>query len=244
VHFASNVFSLPLKTNDNPRGVYSEHEMFVLMAVIFTCIFSDLDPTKSFPLRQVSHTLAQQLGQLVEADVKSVSSPGFLSSLIGGRRNRGALEEDGVQMIRKLLDSGLEASQVTYSQILPTAIAMVPSQSQLVSLPSSPIANLMLIMTNVKFTQIIDYYLSDEGKVHLPNINRIAEENTKESDEKLLHYCIEGIRLNGTFGVRRESQIPMTVDDGGRQVNIKTGDKVFVGFVSFPFHFYNIFALH
>jgi linoleate 10R-lipoxygenase len=106
------------------------------MAVIFTCIFFDLDPTKSFPLRQVSHTLAQQLGQLVEADVKSVSSPGFLSSLIGGRRNRSALEEDGVQMIRRLLDSGLEASQVTYSQILPTAIAMVPSQSQLVSLPS------------------------------------------------------------------------------------------------------------
>ncbi|KAN0083249.1 hem peroxidase [Elaphomyces granulatus] len=213
VHFVSNVFSFPLKTNDHPRGVYSEHEMFVLMAVIFTCIFFDLDPTKSFPLRQVSHTLAQQLGQLVEADVKSVSSPGFFSSLIGGRRNRSALEEDGVQMIRRLLDSGLEASQVTYSQILPTAIAMVPSQSQL-------------------FTQIIDYYLSDEGKVHLPNINRIAEENTKESDEKLLHYCMEGIRLNGTFGVHRESQIPMTVDDDGRQVNIKAGDKVFVGFVS------------
>lgn len=90
-------------------------------------------------------------------------------------------------------------------------------------------------MTNVQFTQIIDYYLSDKGKVHLPDIKRAAKENTTESDEKLLHYCMEGIRLNGSSGVFRESQIPITVDDGGRQVNIKPGDKVFVDFVRFPF---------
>ena len=100
-------------------------------------------------------------------------------------------------------------------------------------------------MTNVQFTQIIDYYLSDKGKVHLPDIKRAAKENTKESDEKLLHYCMEGIRLNGSSGVFRESQIPITVDDGGRQVNIKPGDKVFVGFVRFPFQKKKFsFALH
>jgi linoleate 10R-lipoxygenase len=139
VHFASTVFSLPLKTDSNPRGIYTEHEMFMLMAVIFTCIFYDLDPSKSFPLRQVSHKLAQQLGQIIEADVKSVGTPGFFSGLVDGlRRNRNALEEDGVRMIRGLLDNGLGASQITYSQILPTAAALVPSQSQLVSPPSPP----------------------------------------------------------------------------------------------------------
>lgn len=43
---------------------------------------------------------------------------------------------------------------------------------------------------------------------------------------------MEGIRLNGTFGSYRESATHLTVDDDGRQVNIKPGDKVFVSFVS------------
>jgi hypothetical protein len=83
-----------------------------------------------------------------------------------------------------------------------------------------------------KFTQIIDYYLSDEGKVHLPEIHRLAQENTPESDDKLMHYAMEGIRLNGTFGSYRESHTHTTINDGGREVNIKPGDRIFVSFVS------------
>jgi linoleate 10R-lipoxygenase len=42
---------------------------------------------------------------------------------------------------------------------------------------------------------------------------------------------MEGIRLNGTFGSYREAASACTVDDGGRQVSVKAGDKVFVSFV-------------
>lgn len=45
---------------------------------------------------------------------------------------------------------------------------------------------------------------------------------------------MEAIRLNGIFGSYRESQTSMTVNDQGRDVQIKPGDKVFVGFVSTP----------
>ena len=43
---------------------------------------------------------------------------------------------------------------------------------------------------------------------------------------------MEGIRLNGTFGLYRESTVSKTVDDGGRLVKVKPGDKVFTSFVS------------
>lgn len=86
-------------------------------------------------------------------------------------------------------------------------------------------------LTRSQFTQIIDYYLSTEGKVHLPEINRLSKINTPETDEKLLHYAMEGIRLNGTFGSYRRSNVTTTVDDDGRKVDIKPGDKVFVSFV-------------
>ncbi|PGH07589.1 hypothetical protein AJ80_07978 [Polytolypa hystricis UAMH7299] len=214
VHFASNIFSLPLKTEENPRGIYTEHEMFMILVVIFTCIFFDLDPVKSFPLRQAARAAGQQLGKIVEAYVKSVGGTGIISGVLDHfRRGENALKDYGVHMIRRLLDSGLSPTEATWSQILPTAGAMVPNQSQV-------------------FTQIIDFYLSEEGSVHLPEINRLAREDSEESDDKLLHYCMEGIRLNGTFGLYREAVAAAVVNDNGKEVVVNPGDKVFVSFVS------------
>lgn len=128
------MFSLPLKTKDHPRGIFTEHEMYMIMAVIFTCIFFDIDPSKSFPLRHAARAVAQQLGGVVEANVKSVSATGLISGLVDGfRRNHNSLADYGVHMIRRLLESGLGASEITWSQIMPTAIAMVPNQAQVVS---------------------------------------------------------------------------------------------------------------
>ena len=83
-----------------------------------------------------------------------------------------------------------------------------------------------------KFTQMLDYYLSDEGKMHLPTINKWAKTEGPEADDKLLHYAMEGTRLNGTFGSYRKSTVSTTIDDNGRPVNVKPGDKVFTSFVS------------
>ena len=48
-------------------------------------------------------------------------------------------------------------------------------------------------------------------------------------------YCLEAIRINGAFGAYREAQTNITVNDAGRDINIKPGDKVFVPFVCFSF---------
>ena len=42
---------------------------------------------------------------------------------------------------------------------------------------------------------------------------------------------MEGIRLNGTSGSYRQSTVSTTIDDGGRPVKVKAGDKVFCSFV-------------
>ena len=77
----------------------------------------------------------------------------------------------------------------------------------------------------------MDFYLSEAGSVHLPEINRLAKIKTAASDDALLHYCMEGIRLNGTFGSYRQATTSCTVNDGDHDVQIKAGDKVFVSFV-------------
>ncbi|KAJ5085033.1 hypothetical protein N7532_009804 [Penicillium argentinense] len=213
VHFASSIFSLPLKTEKHPHGIFTEHEMYQIMAVIFTAIFFDVDPAKSFALRHKARDAAQKLGRIVEANVKKTQSSGFLSSCFDSFRANGyPLKEYGIHMIRRLLETGLGPSEITWSQIMPTAVAMVPNQAQV-------------------FTQIIDYYLSDKGQKHLVHINRIAKEDTPESDDKLLRYCMEAIRLHGTFGSYREAKTNVTLKDQGRRVNIKPGEKLFVSFV-------------
>ncbi|KAL8894300.1 MAG: hypothetical protein Q9192_004441 [Flavoplaca navasiana] len=213
IHFAANMFSLPLKTDETPHGVFSEQELYMVIAVIFVGIFFDLDPGKSFPLRHAARAVSQQLGKLIEANVHSVSMTGMVAGVVDRfRENHNPLADYGVHMIRRLLDSGLGVSEITWSQILPTAVAMVPNQAQV-------------------FTQLLDYYLSDEGKQHLPAINKYAKMDTPEGDDKILHYAMEGIRLNGTFGSYRESTVHDTINDGGRQVPVKPGDKVFCSFV-------------
>lgn len=213
VHFAANVFSLPLKTEAHPHGVYSEQEMYMVLAVIFTCIFFDLDPAKSFPLRLAAKAVTQQLGKLVEANVKMVNATGWIAGIVDGmHQHHSPLTDYGVHMVRRLLESGMGVSEITWSQIVPTAGAMVANQAQV-------------------FTQLLDYYLSDEGKKYLPEINKWAKIEGAEADDKLLHYAMEGIRLNGTFGSYRQSTVSTTIDDGGRPVRVKPGDKVFCSFV-------------
>ncbi len=213
VHFAANVFSLPLKTAENPAGIFTEQEMWMAMSVIFTAIFFDFEPTKSFPLRLVARKLATMLGKLIEINVKSVTTTSFASNFLDSfRENENALAEYGIHMIRRLSQSGMSTYDVGLSQIMPTAVAMVPNQSQV-------------------FSQIMDHYLSDEGLEHLPEIQRLARIDSRESDEKLLRYVNEGIRLNGTFGSYRRSEVSHVFNDDGRQVAVKPGDKVFCSFV-------------
>ena len=48
-------------------------------------------------------------------------------------QNHGPLADYGVHMVRQLLSSGMDAEEITYSQIVPTAGAMVANQAQVVS---------------------------------------------------------------------------------------------------------------
>jgi len=115
----------------------------MLMSVIFTAIFFDFEPAKSFPLRKVATKLSTMLGKLIEANVKLVAATSLASTLIDGfRENHNALADYGIHMIRRLVETGLGPYEIAFSQVMPTAIAMVPNQSQVVSrallLPSRP----------------------------------------------------------------------------------------------------------
>ncbi len=133
MHFVANVFSLPLKTEVTPNGIYSEQELYMVLALIFTCIFSDLDLSKSFPLRMATRDLTQQLGKIVESSIKGVNMTGWIAGIVDAiHQDHTPLKDYGVHMVRRLLESGMRAREITWSQILPTSGAMVANQAQVV----------------------------------------------------------------------------------------------------------------
>lgn len=86
-------------------------------------------------LRTASRKLSSMLGKLIELNVKSVAATGFFSGLIDRfRENTNSLKDYGIHMIRRLRETGMSEQEMVYSQILPTAVAMVPNQAQVVSL--------------------------------------------------------------------------------------------------------------
>ncbi|KAL5334321.1 heme peroxidase [Aspergillus crustosus] len=208
--FASKLFSLPLKSKSNTKGIFNDNEIFVALSVIYTALFFDKDPSKSYTLRKAADAVSQQLGNSVESHVKSVSSPGFFSRVVGNFRDEhNALQEVGDQLIKGLVESGLDASEVTWGQILPTAVELVHGQSEI-------------------FSRVIDYYVN-EGKQHLPELKVLAKEDTPESDAKLTRYVLEAIRLNGGSGAYRKAEANQHFKEGDVDVNVKPGDDIFIG---------------
>ena len=167
VHFCASVFSLPLKTDSNPRGIFAETELYQIMALVFASIFYDADVGKSFELNNGARMVTQQLGKLTSVNVEAIANTGFLASLVDRLHRHDVLSEFGAHMIQRLLDSGLPPKDIVWTHILPTAGGMVANQGQLLS-------------------QSLDYYLSEEGTTYLPEINRLSKEDTPEADELLL----------------------------------------------------------
>lgn len=186
VHFAAEVFCYPLKTDKNPRGIYSESELYTIMSckffsqvfsslgvdfansVVFMTIFFDVDPTKSFQLRQASRTVVQQLGKIVLGLVEGLDEPtGIFSKTIEMFHRHTPLSSYGTHMIQQLLKVGLDVKDLVWSQLLPSSGAMVANQAQL-------------------FAQCLDFYLSKDAAPHLKEINRLAKLDTEEADELIL----------------------------------------------------------
>ncbi|OCL12571.1 heme peroxidase [Glonium stellatum] len=208
VHFCSELFMLPLKTDERP-GVFTENELYLIMSAVFALVFFDVDVAASFPLHLKAQAATQQLGKLVEANVEEIRLGGVLSSVMQTIwREDSPLQHYGKHMIQRLLASGMDAKTLVWGHILGTAGGMVANQGQL-------------------FGQTIEYFMT-EGAEQWPRIKELANEDTDESFEKLMHYFLEGSRLYGETGVLRDATKATELQDFGRTIKVNKGDRLFV----------------
>ena len=183
---------------------------------MFTVIFYDADPANSFRLRQAARVLVQQLGELMEILVAGIkiTDDGPLDRFIElFHKPQSQISLYGRHMIQQLLQSGVEAREIIWSNILPTAGGMVANQGQL-------------------FAQCLDFYLSDEAAPHLQEIHRLAKLDTLEADDLLLRYFMEGARIRSTVGLYRLATKDTVIDDGTKTVSVKAGEVLLCNLVT------------
>lgn len=165
-HFSASLFSLPLKTDENPNGIYTEQELYQVLSILFMAIFYDIDPSKSLLLRNAAKMLTQVLGDLVTFNVELIGKTGVLADWIAKLHTKTELTDYGVHMIQRMLKSGQSIKDVVWTNLLPTAASMVANQAQL-------------------FAQALDYYLG-EGSMHLQKLHDLAIAETPEADALIL----------------------------------------------------------
>lgn len=205
-HFAAEVFNLPMKKLNAPKAMYSDYELYLVSALSSTLIYHDVDPVKVFALSLATRDALQQLGGAVEKSLKSSSG------------SESPLASRGAAMTKALLDAGLSPAEATWSQILPTAVALVSVHAQAA-------------------TQMLDFYLSEPlGTPHWSAIVAAASAPDSPSlDDTLARYALEAVRLHGTFGAFRTASSATVVDDAGfagADVAVPAGGRVFASFAA------------
>ncbi|KAL2127864.1 hypothetical protein VTI74DRAFT_10040 [Chaetomium olivicolor] len=197
-HFASALFGLPLQTRENPKGIYTEHELYAVLSTIAGAIFTYPDPVKKFPLVEAAKTVASQLATLIERTVKSPKT-----------KKNDALSAYGAQLIKGLSKAGLSTHDITWGHVLATCAAVVVYQAKF-------------------FAEAVDFYLSPKGAPHLEAIQSLAAQPPSEqTDSLLLGYALEGVRLAGAtrlhFHAAAADSLP--TDDGG-EIRVQEGDRI------------------
>lgn len=126
MHFVSRLFSLPLRTATNTKGLYTEDELYAVLALIYVTIYLNMDPVKTYPLQQAASTVSEQLSKLIETSV------GGVTGWFGGGDKSDPLAAHGTDLIKTLSKSGLNSYAIAWEQVLPTIESMVPIQGTVV----------------------------------------------------------------------------------------------------------------
>ncbi|KAK3293120.1 heme peroxidase [Chaetomium fimeti] len=198
--FVSALFSLPLKSKSNLKGIYTDHELYAVLATIAEAVFTTPDPVKKFPLVEAAKTVAEQLASSIERKVKSPKPA-----------KNDALSAYGMDLIKGLSKAGLNTHDITWGHVLATCAAIVPYQAKL-------------------FAEAADFYLSPKGEAHLEAIHSLATQPpSQQSDALLLGYALEGVRLSGSTKLHFEATAADSLPAAdGSEVKIQAGDRITV----------------
>jgi hypothetical protein len=133
VDFFAKLFGVPLKNTENPRGLLTEQEYFLVLGAIFTYLFFNADESSGLKLKINTVDAYKQVSDLLKANVTKVKLAGGLDKVIDDIKNpKGFLNLYGDNLIRRMLKDGNTVEDVV-AQALLTSTGVINISPQVIS---------------------------------------------------------------------------------------------------------------
>ncbi|KAH4056034.1 hypothetical protein HBH49_048320 [Parastagonospora nodorum] len=203
-------FALPLKTQEQPRGVLSVHEAFTAFLVLFMYQSFNIMPANEWKLREGALKAAAPLRSIFEAHLKTQT--GRLEGLVDWMAKGSAFEV------------GPQADRL-YHALADTKLPLGDQVGDCIGM-SAPVAGNMTQQASL----LIDLFLSPGYEKYKERIVELAHMDPATSDRELQGFVYEGMRHVGVVpGLPRVATRDTTVNDGVRgPVQIKKGHTVLI----------------
>ncbi|KAG0709341.1 heme peroxidase [Suillus ampliporus] len=205
LHWAANeIAGIPLKTKQNPLGVFTEAQLFDMLAEIYQFIFLEVEAANYMPMKLRVKEHVQELTCLIKGALGSAGSKLPFAGLIGtvsGLFGKG--KKNHSEIVKRLFALGHSTDQVVNS-ILALLVGATVEMS--------------LALTNVVYQ-----LLRTEND---PTLTIQANHSADVKDlPHLTAYIVEALRIDPPFaGVYRVAK----QDDAVVSTNVKQGQRLFL----------------
>ncbi|KAI0071441.1 heme peroxidase [Panus rudis PR-1116 ss-1] len=200
-HWAADyVMGIPLKTKENPKGLFTEQEMYDMVILLFT-VGLNLQPEHNWALRHGVKSVSDVLLQIIEKNINEVAPKTASNPLTG--------TDDKLcnPFLRKIAETGRPIDELV-AQVIGLAISSAVNFAQV--------------------AHVVDFYLDDERARERAEIISLVDKTDETSKELLRGYAREAERLNPQFAaLLRFVVAPDTIPLGdGRSVGVQPGDMI------------------
>jgi len=220
VHWAADrLCGLPLKTKDNPNGLYTEQEVYDMFSTLFTLTFLSIgDNEHGFSLRWAAVQSGGVIQALIAKSILEIAPGSAPNAVLGFISNVSKYfwpptDKPCYEFLSKLSDTGRPLNE-----LVATVVGLAVGSS-------------------VNYAQaavhVVDFYFDDAREQERIQILKLVQSDDSKSTELLRGYVREAMRLNPQFtglwrGVAVDSVIPQGPDLPPMQV--KAGDRLWASF--------------
>ncbi|KAH8111877.1 heme peroxidase [Phellopilus nigrolimitatus] len=219
VHWAADkLCGIPLKTAANPRGLFTEQEVYDMFTVLFMCVFENIQPEHGWVLRSAASQVGKIINGLIaqsltEAAPRTASNPlvGIFTSV------KEAIWPTPPKECHDFL-ANLAASGRPTRDLVACVIGLAVGSS---------------VNYAQAVAQVVDFYLDDSRAAERAQLVAACARDDKKGAELLRGYVREGMRLNPQFGglFRAAVQDDLVPQGAGFQpLQVRAGDLLFAGF--------------
>ncbi|KAH9860809.1 hypothetical protein J1614_012142 [Plenodomus biglobosus] len=203
-------FALPLKTQEQPRGVLSIYEAFIAYLVLFMYQSFNILPQNEWKLREGAMKAAAPLRSIFETHLKTQT--GRMEGLVDWMAKGSAFEV------------GPHADRI-YKALAATKLPLGDNVGDCIGM-GAPVAGNLTQQASL----LIDLYLKPEYEQYKNRIIQLAHMDPAVSDRELQGFVYEGMRHVGVVpGLPRIATRDVTVNDGVRgPVSVKKGRTILV----------------